>query len=70
MQTIEHTVVHVTITSMQHSYYAGQYEKSTFSVLDLKSSRKLSDLFTNDERVVILSEECYNNLLGNLTLNK
>lgn len=60
--------VHVTITGITHEFSLG-YEKSTFSVIDLKSSVKLCDMFKNDERVVILKESCYNLLLGNPALN-
>jgi hypothetical protein len=59
--------VHVTITEITHTY-SPQYEKSKFTVIDLKSSLKLSDVFNNDERVVILKESCYNKLLGNPAL--
>lgn len=71
----KHKALHVGISGISHSYGI-YYEKSTFSVFNIKESMALSDLFSNEERVVILSEECYNELvsckeqLDKLTLTK
>lgn len=57
------------ITDISHEYTSGFYSKATLTCLERTDSVTLNDMFMNGKRVVILTEQCYNELLGNSTLN-